>query len=381
MAKGKGGFIGQDGLNAPDPATGVSASGGDTQATVSFTAPSDVGGAAITGYQVQSNNGDGTAIPSFNLSIASYDSKSFSFASQDTAPKNVAFKSDGTKMYLQGQTTDDVFQYSLSTAWDISTASYDSVNLDLSSQSAGMSGLTFKPDGTKLYTCDNVNDSVYQYSLTTAWDLSTASYDSVSFSVASQASIPQGVRFNSDGTSMFICDNGTDSIYQYTLSTAYDISTASYASKSFSFASQDTVPQGIDFNQSGTRLIMLGNTNKYVFQYSLSTPFDVSTLSYDNVFYDLTTQATSTVYGLAFSYAGDKMYITTAVSDTTFQYTTGLVGYPTASPVTVYGLTNGTSYTFNVWAINPFGWSSPSDASGSVSPVANMVAALQVITS
>ena len=30
--------------------------------------------------------------------------------------------------------------------------------------------------------------------------------------------------------------------------------------------------------------------------------------------------------------------------------------------------TNGTSYTFNVWAINPFGWSSPSDASGSVSP-------------
>ena len=40
MANGKGGFIGQDGLNAPDPATGVSASGGDAQATVSFTAPS-----------------------------------------------------------------------------------------------------------------------------------------------------------------------------------------------------------------------------------------------------------------------------------------------------------------------------------------------------
>ena len=185
-----------------------------------------------------------------------------------------------------------------------------------------MSGITFKPDGTKLYTCDNVNDSVYQYSLSTAWDLSTASYDSVSFSVASQASVPSGVRFNSDGTSMFICDNGTDSIYQYTLSTAYDISTASYASKSFSFASQDTVPQGIDFNQSGTRLIMLGNTNKYVFQYSLSTPFDVSTLSYDSVYYDLTAQATTTVYGLVFSYAGDKMYITTNVSDTTFQYST-----------------------------------------------------------
>ena len=61
MAKGKGGFIGQDGLNAPDPATGVSASGGDTQATVSFTSPSDVGGAAVTGYRVQSNDGIGAS--------------------------------------------------------------------------------------------------------------------------------------------------------------------------------------------------------------------------------------------------------------------------------------------------------------------------------
>ena len=28
MAKGKGGFIGQDGLNAPDPATGVTGDAG-----------------------------------------------------------------------------------------------------------------------------------------------------------------------------------------------------------------------------------------------------------------------------------------------------------------------------------------------------------------
>jgi hypothetical protein len=61
MAKRTGGFIGQDGINAPDPATGVSASGGDTQATVSFTAPTDVGGAAVTGYRVQSNDGIGAS--------------------------------------------------------------------------------------------------------------------------------------------------------------------------------------------------------------------------------------------------------------------------------------------------------------------------------
>ncbi len=57
MAKGKGGFIGQDGLNAPDSPTGVSGSAGDEQVDVSFTAPSDVGGSAITGYRVQDSTG------------------------------------------------------------------------------------------------------------------------------------------------------------------------------------------------------------------------------------------------------------------------------------------------------------------------------------
>jgi len=49
------------GLNAPDEPTAVSASAGDTQATVSFTAPSDVGGSAITGYRAQSNDGIGAS--------------------------------------------------------------------------------------------------------------------------------------------------------------------------------------------------------------------------------------------------------------------------------------------------------------------------------
>jgi len=58
MAKGRGGFIGQDGLNAPDSPTAVSATAGDAQATVAFTSPTDVGGSAITGYRVQ----DGTNV-------------------------------------------------------------------------------------------------------------------------------------------------------------------------------------------------------------------------------------------------------------------------------------------------------------------------------
>ena len=69
MAKGKGGFIGQDGLNAPDEPTGVSGTAGDAEVEVSFTAPSDVGGSAITGYRAQSNDGIGASGSSSPITV------------------------------------------------------------------------------------------------------------------------------------------------------------------------------------------------------------------------------------------------------------------------------------------------------------------------
>jgi hypothetical protein len=47
-----------------------------------------------------------------------------------------------------------------------------------------------------------------------------------------------------------------------------------------------------------------------------------------------------------------------------------ITGTAATSPVSVTGLTNGTSYTFNVWALNSYGPGVWSAATGSVSPVA-----------
>ena len=53
----KGGFIGQDGINAPDEPTNVEGSAGDEQVDVSFTSPSDQGGADVTEYRVTDSTG------------------------------------------------------------------------------------------------------------------------------------------------------------------------------------------------------------------------------------------------------------------------------------------------------------------------------------
>ena len=89
----------------------------------------------------------------YGLESVSYDNKSFATTSQDAFARAIAFKSDGTKMYVMGGLP-DVYQYTLGNAWDVSTASYDSVTLDVSTDIATPYGMQFKPDGTKMYLLD-----------------------------------------------------------------------------------------------------------------------------------------------------------------------------------------------------------------------------------
>jgi hypothetical protein len=203
-------------------------------------------------------------------------------AAQQTVPDGIRFKPDGTKFYIIGDTPDSVHQYSMSTAWDISTASYDSVTFSVSSQLSQTTGLFFKSDGLSFYAVGAVNDTVYQYTLSTAWDLSTASYSSKSFSVGSQATLPTDVNFNNDGTKMFVQCLSTDFVYQYSLSTAWDVSTASYDSVSFSTVSQEINPYACTFGDSGTKMYVVGNSTDTIYQYSTSTTTYSTTFDCEN---------------------------------------------------------------------------------------------------
>ena len=79
--------------------------------------------------------------------------------------RNGFFKSDGTKLYEIGASGDKIYQYSCSSAWDLSTCTYDNVNV--SSQGSFPEGIFFKSDGTKLYEIGALStDKIYQYSFT-----------------------------------------------------------------------------------------------------------------------------------------------------------------------------------------------------------------------
>jgi len=58
MVRRNGGFIGTDGLDAPDPPTGVAGTAGNASVSVAFTAPTDAGTSAITGFVAQVSTND-----------------------------------------------------------------------------------------------------------------------------------------------------------------------------------------------------------------------------------------------------------------------------------------------------------------------------------
>ena len=167
-------------------------------------------------------------IKGYDLSVASYDSVSFSVGSQEDLSREVTFNNDGSKMYIVGTTNDSVYQYSLSTPFDISTASYDSVSFSVSSEESVPTHVAFNDDGSKMFVLGLSSTDVNQYTLSTAFDISTASFDSVTFSVLSQGNTPTGMAFNNNGTKMYIVGSNSDSVKQYSVGSIFTPTSAYY---------------------------------------------------------------------------------------------------------------------------------------------------------
>ena len=73
---------------------------------------------------------------------------------------------------------------------------------------------------------------------------------------------------------MFVIGQTGDDVNEYSLSTAFDVSSASFAGNSerFSVASQENTPTGISFNNDGTKMFIIGSTGDDVNEYSLDNP-------------------------------------------------------------------------------------------------------------
>ena len=109
---------------------------------------------------------------------------SFDVSTQDTTPRGLAFNNDGTKMFVVGDTGNDINSYTLSTGFDLSTATFNDINgdgsgFDISGQEATPQYIKFNNDGTKMFVVGYSGYDLNLYTLSTGFDLSTATFNDI----------------------------------------------------------------------------------------------------------------------------------------------------------------------------------------------------------
>jgi len=225
---------------------------------------------------------------------------------------DIHFKPDGTVLYLTCTNRDRIFSLNLPTAWDLSSVDSSIDSSEMSSiypaGTASVGGRGRESNLYGLYVADDPNDDSYgkkffitgtsqdeiqEYTATTAWDLSTVNTTATAvLSVRTENDQPFGFTFKPDGSQLFVgrTNDGSVDIVVYNLSTNWDITTASYQS---SLSTNLTVTQGsnsetqyraFSFNGDGTVLYLNGDSRDYVYQFNLTTAYDVTTASqYDEL--------------------------------------------------------------------------------------------------
>ena len=258
------------------------------------------------------------------------------------AVRGINFKPDGTRMYITNRISDTnenarVTQYTLTTPFDISTAT-DPVSTNLVGDGGSIPqmklphAIEFKPDGTRIFVTTNKDPtSVYQFKLSTPWDTTTLEFElrlTVDLTGADNEDQVRALAFKPDGTRMFVGGMKIDVIREYILTTPFDLSDVSVgAISTVDLEDADDSMRNIQFNSDGTKLYIAGDDNNDMKMYSLSTPYDVTTLSSTFTTFDLGSRF-SNMRGFIFAFNFTRLFVTddTGETNTIFEYSLECAG-------------------------------------------------------
>ncbi len=188
-----------------------------------------------------------------------------------TYATGVEFKPDGTRMYVCGLTSSGykIASYNLSVPWNLSSAVYIT---SISVSSPG--GIRLEDTGRHIFILDENNpDTVYKYRLTTAWNIATLAPTIVSsLNISNLTSGSEntflGISFSDDGTELYAGGNDTNTIYVFTLPSAWNITSATLKTQ-LDTTSQDSAPSDVFINPQKTKLFISGGSNNKVYDYNI----------------------------------------------------------------------------------------------------------------
>jgi len=236
-------------------------------------------------------------------------------------PMAIAFNPSGTKMFVVGMSQNKIFEFDLTTGFDVSTATKNSNECSFIGLGDDVVDIDFNSDGTKLFLVDQHqggnDETIEEFDLSTAYDVSSCTHVEEHFKGDFVGSV--GIEFDSSGTKLFIYHTaGTDSIKQYSLSSPYNLSNPTLQKQSTgtsdkNFQTIESQPSGFTFSSDGSKMFITGKNKDKVQEFNLSTPFDLSSVSRTNG-YDISGQIDA-VGGVSFSADGLKMFVLDSDND------------------------------------------------------------------
>ena len=252
--------------------------------------------------------------------------------SDETISTTVKFSRDGKTMFILGVNTDTIRQYSLSTAFDLSSPPVAVKTFDIGSIQDAPQDIEFNSDGTVLFLIGREvgNRGIDQWDLSAPYDIGgLTDTDRKRTSLSGDL---RGFKFSNDGKKLFTITQTSSTVgtvTEYTLSVAYDLDTLSQTNTLTSTFSGGGRRQGISLSSDGYKLFISNSATavenplaerNYIREFSLSSPFNISNATNNGDFQPSYT-ASFRITGLTFNNDGSKMFHTDFTNNNVYEYT------------------------------------------------------------
>lgn len=175
------------------------------------------------------------------------------------------FRNDGLMMWVYDRTS--VWYFQLLSPWDITTLS-EGVRTDMSHFALRGHDIAFKPDGTILYIDDRNASAVFEYTLSIPWDVTSGNV-TYTLDLSQIQKEVRGVEFLRDGLTMMLMDTDRREVLQFELAQPWDISTATFAG-AFDVSDQTLQGRGLSFSIDESIMYVTAQDKQKIFQYELT---------------------------------------------------------------------------------------------------------------
>lgn len=179
--------------------------------------------------------------------------------------------SNGHGIYIKPESLDrawlfnrtEIWQFDLSNPGDMTSAS-NSGYKDLSGIVERGHDIFFDPIGEFIYIDDRNAEAVHQFSLLDHWNINDMEFY-YSLDLSNRHEAVRGVSFDTEGKQLFLLDTGLKELQAYSLSSAWNLSSAT-----FSLAKNlvHDNPRGFSWNKNGTKAYIMNTSTGTIHQYN-----------------------------------------------------------------------------------------------------------------